>query len=147
MDRRKFIQHSCICGLSGIATAMVLPGCAPVKYSAGTIRGSDLLVPLEDFIDSSGKEVQYRKYLIAGNEILKFPVCVYRFSESDYQALWLECTHQGNEVQVFGERLECPAHGSKFDTRGQVQEGPADRPLRTFPVKIDGRYLKISLKK
>jgi Rieske Fe-S protein len=102
---------------------------------------------VEDFIDRTEKDNQYRKYVIATNDILKYPICVYRFGESDYQALWTECTHQGNELQVFGEKLECPAHGSEFDTRGQVVEGPASRPLRSFPLKIDGDYLKISLKR
>jgi|APHig6443717497_1056834.scaffolds.fasta_scaffold19887_2 Rieske Fe-S protein len=147
MNRRKFMHHSCICGLVGIAGGEFLSGCITAKYSAGTIRGSDLLIPIKDFSERYGEEVQYRKYVIATNDILKFPICVYRFSDSDYQALWTECTHQGNELQVFGEKLECPAHGSEFNTRGQVQEGPADRPLRSFPVKIEGEYLKISLRR
>jgi len=147
MDRRKFLHHSCICGLAGISASELLQGCAAVKYSAGTIKGSDLLIPLEDFVDRTAKVVQYRKYVIAGNDMLKFPICVYRFNENDFHALWTKCTHQGNELQVFGEKLECPAHGSEFDTRGLVQEGPADKPLRSFPVRIDGEYLKISLEK
>jgi len=147
MDRRKFIQHSCICGLTGICAVEMLSGCTAVKYSSGTIRGSDLFVPIEAFIDKNGDSIQYRKYLITGNEILKFPICVFRFSDSDYQALWTECTHQGSELQVFGEKLVCPAHGSEFDARGHVSEGPADKNLRSSSVKIDGDYLKISLKK
>jgi Rieske Fe-S protein len=147
MDRRKFIQHSCICGLTGFSATELLSGCAAVKYTSGTIRGSDLLIPIEDFIDKNGDNVQYRKYIITSNEILKFPICVFRFSNTDYSALWTECTHQGNELQVFGEKLVCPAHGSEFDSRGQVREGPADKSLRIFPLKIEGDYLKISLKK
>jgi Rieske Fe-S protein len=147
MDRRKFLHHSCICSLAGLASAKLLQGCASLKYSAGTIRGSDLIIPLDDFVDRTGKDIQFRKFILAGNDLLKFHICVYRFSDSDFQALWTECTHQGNELQVFGEKLECPAHGSEFDTRGNVQEGPANRSLRSFPVRIDGDYLKISLKK
>jgi Rieske Fe-S protein len=124
-----------------------LGGCAAVKYSAGTIKNSDLLVPLEDFTEPLQAGVQYRKFVIASNDQLKFPLCIFRFSNTDYQALWLQCTHQGNELQVFGDKLQCPAHGSVFDARGNVTNGPADKPLRSFPVRIDGEYLKISLKK
>ena len=147
MNRRKFLHRSCICGMAGLGAGVLLEGCAPVKYSAGTIRGSDLYIPLEDFVDRTGKDSRYRKYVIASNELIKFPICVFRFSESDFQALWTACTHQGNELQIFGEKLVCPAHGSEFDQRGQVEEGPADKPLRSFPVRVDEGYLKISLKK
>ena len=147
MNRRKFVQHSCVCGVTGYVAGQLLTACVPSRYSAGTIRGSDMYIPVDDFIYRTGEETRYRKYVMAGNSILKFPVCVFRFSESDYQALWTECTHQGNEVQVFGETLECPAHGSVFDARGQVRQGPAARPLRSFPVIIEGDYLKISLRK
>jgi nitrite reductase/ring-hydroxylating ferredoxin subunit len=77
---------------------------------------------------------------------LKFPVCVYRFSETSYTALYMRCPHQGAELQVFGDRLQCPAHGSEFDDKGVVKTGPADTNLRTFPVSINKDQLLISLK-
>jgi Rieske Fe-S protein len=58
----------------------------------------------------------------------------------------MRCTHQGTELQVFGDRLQCPAHGSEFTNTGMVQNGPADDPLRTFPVRIEANTLKIDLK-
>jgi Rieske Fe-S protein len=58
----------------------------------------------------------------------------------------MRCTHQGTELQVFGDKLQCPAHGSEFNNSGAVQNGPADIKLRTFPVTLDNHQLKISLK-
>jgi Rieske Fe-S protein len=58
----------------------------------------------------------------------------------------MRCTHQGAELQVFGDKLQCPAHGSEFSSKGAVQNGPADNTLRTFPVTIEKNQLKISLK-
>jgi len=58
----------------------------------------------------------------------------------------MRCPHQGEELQVFGDRLECPAHGSEFNNKGIVQNGPADSNLRTFPVTIINNQLNISLK-
>jgi Rieske Fe-S protein len=57
----------------------------------------------------------------------------------------MQCTHQGAELQAFGDKLQCPAHGSEFSNRGQVESGPATAPLRTFPVSADNNELKISL--
>jgi len=88
----------------------------------------------------------FRKYVVVQHEKLKYPVCVYRFSETAYTALLMRCTHQGAELQVFGARLQCPAHGSEFNNKGVVQTGPADTNLRTFPVTLFNNQLLISLK-
>ena len=88
----------------------------------------------------------FKKYVIVQNDILQYPVCIYRFSVNDYAALWMRCTHQGTELQAFGDTLQCPAHGSEFTNKGFVQNGPADKKLRTFPVIIENNQLKISLK-
>jgi Rieske Fe-S protein len=56
------------------------------------------------------------------------------------------CTHQGAELQVFGDKLQCPAHGSEFSNRGVLENGPANRDLRKFPIVIENNTLKISLK-
>ena len=58
----------------------------------------------------------------------------------------MQCTHQGAELQVFGDKLQCPAHGSEFTNKGIVQSGPAETKLRSFPVIIEANQLKISLK-
>jgi Rieske Fe-S protein len=47
---------------------------------------------------------------------------------------------------VFGDRLQCPAHGSEFSNKGIVGNGPADTNLRTLPVTIQNDNIYISLK-
>ena len=130
----------------GGALAVLLQGCSTSKTLTGTINDSDLVVSLADFETKAGNETHYKKYIIVNNDKLKFPICVYRFDAQTYSALWLRCTHQGAELQVFGDKLQCPAHGSEFNSKGGVQNGPADMKLRTFPVKIENNQLKISLK-
>lgn len=44
-------------------------------------------------------------------------------------ALSLVCTHLGCTINVAADGLSCPCHGSRFDRRGRVLQGPADRPL------------------
>ena len=128
------------------AFGMLLQSCGVSKSLTGAINESDLIVSLSDFETKAGGEIHYKKYVIVNNEKLQYPICVYRFNETNYSALWLKCTHQGAELQVFGDKLQCPAHGSEFTNKGNVAGGPADLNLRTFPVTVEKNQLKISLK-
>lgn len=145
MNRKDFLKQcglGCL-GVAGMATA--LTGCS-TKLFAGKIEGDELIVPLKDFETHAGKETHYKKYIVVYNEQLQHPICVYRFSGADYSALWMQCTHQGAELQVFGDKLQCPAHGSEFSSTGEVQNGPADKKLRSFPITMATDHIRISLK-
>lgn len=146
MDRKDFFKNCGFACLGATVLAALLQGCSGVKILSANIVGPDLVVPVSDFDDSKGNQNDFRKYIILQNDQLQYPLCVYRFSENEYSALWMRCTHQGTELQVFGDKLQCPAHGSEFSNRGQVQNGPADQSLRTFPVTKENNQLKISLK-
>lgn len=147
MDRKNFIKTCGFACVGGSAMATLLQSCGVSKTLSGTIKDSDLLVSLSDFETKAGNETHYKKYIVVNNDLLKFPICLYRFDAQNYSALWLRCAHQGAELQVFGDKLQCPAHGSEFDNKGTVTNGPADKNLLSFPVTIDGNNLKISLKK
>lgn len=146
MNRKDFLKTCGFACLGGSAMVTLIQGCTITKTISGNIKNGDLMVAISDFESVSDDKITFKKYVIINNDVLKFPICVYRIEENKYNALWLECTHQGNEVQVFGDKLQCPAHGSEFSNSGLVTNGPADRNLRTFPVTIEGNYLKISLK-
>jgi Rieske Fe-S protein len=143
MERKEFIKTCGFACLGGLLLSSVFEGCASGKVITGTIENSDLVVPEVSFIQTNSS---FKKYVVVQHDSLKYPVCVYRFSATEYTALLMRCTHQGAELQVFGDRLECPAHGSQFDDKGQVKNGPADTNLRTFPVTIQNNQIHISLK-
>jgi len=107
---------------------------------------SVFVVPLSEFLFLKKYQVQFINYIVFQNDRLQYPVCVYRMSNTDYSALWMRCTHQGTELQAFGDKLHCPAHGSEFNKKGGVENGPAANALRTFPVVVADGQLKISLK-
>lgn len=132
--------------IGGGAMVALLQSCGISKTLTGTINDSDLLVALSDFETKAGNEIHYKKYVIVNNDTLKFPICVYRQDAQNYTALWMQCTHQGAELQVFGDKLQCPAHGSEFNSKGAVTNSPASQSLRSFPVTILNNQLKISLK-
>ena len=146
MDRKQFLKTCGFGCLGGITVVSLLQSCSSSQVLSKEINGSDILLPINDFkINKKGK-TDYKKYVIIQNEKLKFPICVYRFDENTYSALLMECSHQGAELQVFGDKLQCAAHGSEFSNKGTVESGPADRNLRNFPITIDKNILKISLK-
>lgn len=135
---------SCNACLAATALGSVLSSCGTTRYTSGKINNDGILVDVEDF---KGKNNTWRSYIVVRNEELKFPICVYRFTENDYSALWMQCAHQGAEVQVAGSYLQCPAHGSEYDNRGRVTNGPATNDLRTFPVTVNNNQLFIDLRK
>lgn len=146
MDRRAFIRTCGYACIGGLGLAVTLQSCTGTKMIAGTLSGSALVVDRSAFELEKNGEKTYRKYIVVHNDQLQAPICVYRFGENDYTALYMQCTHQGAELQVFGDKLQCPAHGSEFSNRGIVENGPATAPLRTFPVLTDdATTLKISL--
>jgi len=57
------------------------------------------------------------------------------------------CTHRGcslGEGELDGTTVTCPCHGSKFDvTTGAVLHGPAQQPVRSRSVQVDGEDLLI----
>jgi nitrite reductase/ring-hydroxylating ferredoxin subunit len=143
MKREEFLKTCGFACLGGALLSVLLEGCAGSgKTVAGAIEETDLVIPVADFQNKGS----FRKYVVVQHEKLKYPVCVYRFSETEYAALLMRCPHQGAELQVFGSRLQCPAHGSEFDEKGVVKNGPADSNLRTFPVTEQNHQLYISLK-
>lgn len=146
MERKDFIKTCGLACLGGIGISTLLESCSTLQIFTGEIAGDNLVVPVKDFAIGPVHKKQFKKYIILNNDLLKFPICVYRFNETTYSALWMQCTHQGAELQVFGDKLQCPAHGSEFNNKGVMQNGPADTNLRTFPITIEQGQIKISLK-
>jgi Rieske Fe-S protein len=147
MKRRSFIATGCSVCFGAVALTALLPACSVTRYVPGKLNKDGLLIETDDFKIKQNGKTSYRSYIVVRNEELKFPICIYRFSEEDYSALWMECAHQGAEVQVAGTHLQCPAHGSEYDNRGQVTNGPAETGLRTFPVSVSNNQLFIDLRK
>ncbi len=147
MKRREFISGSCSLCLSAVVLSTLLPGCQSTLYIPGKLNKDGMIVETDDFKLKENGKISYRSYLVIRNDELNFPICIYRFSENDYSALWMQCAHQGAEVQVAGTHLQCPAHGSEYDSRGRVTNGPAETGLRTFPVTVANNQLFIDMRK
>lgn len=145
MDRKDFLKTCSYTCLGSLALGSMLSGCFTVHAIPAQIQGVNLVVPLLHFEQHSRKGITYISYVVVSNEQLKYPICVFRQSDCLYTALLMQCTHQGTELQAFGDRLQCPAHGSEFNREGKVMQGPADTALRQFPVTLENQNLLINL--
>ena len=66
--------------------------------------------------------------------------------DDDLQAVGLTCTHLGCTVNRSIGGFVCPCHGSRFDSAGKVQKGPAARSLARYPVQITSdRHMIVDL--
>lgn len=147
MNRRNFIVHSCTACLSIAVLPALMTSCTSTRYITGNIERDGLKVNKSEFKITGKGSKAYLSFIIIRNDAFKYPICVYRFNEQDYTALWMRCTHQGTELQASGDFLQCPAHGSEFNNKGQVTNGPADNNLRTFPVIVSNNELFIDMRK
>jgi Rieske Fe-S protein len=147
MTRKDFIANACTACLSATAVTALLSSCTSTRYISGNMGKDGLTVSKEEFMIKQKGSTAYRSFIIIRNDALQYPICVYRFSDEEYSALWMRCTHQGSELQASGDMLQCPAHGSEFNNKGQVKNGPADIGLRTFPVTATNNELFIDLRK
>lgn len=147
MTRKDFLVNACAACLSATAISTLLPACSSTRYTTGNLGKDGLTISKDEFIIQQKGSKAYRSFVVVRNDALQYPICVYRFSDQEYSAVWMKCTHQGAELQASGDVLQCPAHGSEFNNKGQVTSGPADTHLRTFPLTVTNTDLFIDLRK
>lgn len=145
MERRDFIKQCGVMGLSCIGISASLDSCTGGHHVTGVINNNTISVSRSEFIHTKGERAGLRKYIIVRAENVNYPIVVYRFSETDFKALLLRCTHQSYELNVSGDLISCSAHGSEFTNKGDVVQGPAEQALQSFPIKMDEKNIYIQL--
>jgi 3-phenylpropionate/trans-cinnamate dioxygenase ferredoxin subunit len=73
-------------------------------------------------------------------------LCLARGEDGAYYAIDDTCSHEEyslSEGEVWGEEIECPAHGSRFHlATGAVSGFPATHPVQAYRVEVrDGDVL------
>lgn len=146
MERREFLKACGLGCLSGLAAISLLEGCASTNYVAKhTLQNNMFQVSKSEFQTTGKNGMMFRKYLLIRPQQLQFPICIFRFSEQEYSALLMECTHRSCELHNQGDYLLCPCHGSEFSNKGVVQNPPAEQNLKTYSVTHDENFLYIQL--
>lgn len=130
LDRRRFLGV-CACAFAGTA---LLGGCASLAVRRILPVDGRLVLPL----------LQYPELTETGGSLAlapdghDAPVLVFVVGEQLFAALSPICTHLGCTVEIQGDRLVCPCHGSTYDREGRVLRGPAERALRRYPTRLTG---------
>lgn len=141
--RREFILTACkACALLGTAGLMsvALEGCKSLKVvKAASNEQNELLVPLFEFFDATQVLVRSRK--------TDFDILVIKKGEASFTALLMKCTHESQPLTASGSSIYCASHGSKFDLDGKVVLSPATRNLQSYPTRVVGENVIVSLAK
>lgn len=131
-SRRAVLGGGCVAG-----TAALLSACGgggesePVVQDDGAVR-----VPQSD--TPVGSSTYYPG---AGARVI-----VAQPTEGQWFAYDATCTHEGCMTSASDDdgNLVCPCHGSAFDpTSGAPVAGPAEEPLASLTVEVDGEDLLI----
>lgn len=136
MNRREFVTQTCMACLGGGLLSTVLSSCSSTHYVAGSLDSKGIYVLKTEFIEIKKDQAVTRQFIVVHHEKLDFPIYLYRLNDTTYSALLMKCTHQGSELQAAGDHLYCSSHGSEFDKKGNVSQGPAEKNLRSFPVSV-----------
>jgi cytochrome b6-f complex iron-sulfur subunit len=89
---------------------------------------------------NAGKVDDFLRGSVTHNQSGRFYLV--RMEDGGFLAIWQKCTHLGCSVPYVEaeNQFHCPCHGSLYSQLGEVQGGPAPRPLDLFPVTIkDGQ--------
>ena len=140
------MANTCGACLATTGLTSLLSSCSSTRFVSGAIGKDGITISSDEFKTTKKGKMAYRSFVVIRNEALQYPICLYRFSDAEYSALWMRCTHQGTELQASGDYLQCPAHGSEFNNKGKITSGPADTDLRNFPVTIINNELFIDLR-
>ena len=99
----------------------------------------------EDFVKvAETKDIQASQMMVV--EVNGEKVCLSNV-KGKYYAIGNVCTHMGGplaEGKLEENIVECPWHGSRFDTRnGEVVIPPAMRPEPTYEVRVENNGILI----
>jgi len=126
LNRRDFFNEiaGCALAIAGIGAAVVT-----VEYSSPNV----LFEPPTTFRAGSSDDYPVDSVTYIQDQ----QVYIVR-TEKGLWAMSAVCTHLGCITQWKPEsnQIACPCHGSKFRRDGNVQAGPAPRPLPHFSVRL-----------
>ena len=137
MARREFVATCSACA------ALLLTGCASLVTHPVPLSGGRARVSLAAFPELARPGGTIR-ILPDG---MTDPIYVLARDNGEFGALSPICTHRGCTVDVSGDRLVCPCHGSTYDRDGRVLRGPAQRALTRYAVTRSGDDLVIEVQR
>jgi cytochrome b6-f complex iron-sulfur subunit len=83
----------------------------------------------------------------AGGFVRSNGVIIARTQQGEFLAVSQACTHEGTLVNFVSSNSTflCPNHGSVFSREGEVQNGPATKPLTRYRTNYDASTGDVSI--
>jgi Rieske Fe-S protein len=138
LDRRDFLTSATLASVAAILAACSGSGLTGTDITPGP---SSITVKLSDF-----PSLGVVGGIAAVGTVNVSPVAIVRTAQSSYVALSRICTHQTCVIDLVSNGFSCPCHGSRFNSQGNVTQGPATRPLTRLSAVLsaDGTSLTVS---
>jgi Rieske Fe-S protein len=87
----------------------------------------------------TGKVIAKTADVPVGSGVIVNEVVVTQPTAGVFKGFSSTCTHKGCTVDKIADgTIDCPCHGSKFNLDGTVAKGPADKPLPTENISVQG---------
>ena len=142
VDRREFVIKSARWLAGGTVLSFVLGGCGDGDTNPAasdepiTINLADAAYAALDRVGGSAKVPR------RGGK----PIVLVRRDGDTFVAFSSRCTHTGCEVDLPDDNgiVECPCHGSRFDSDGRRLSGPARADLPAVEIDIAGQVLTLT---
>ena len=132
---------------TAILAALGLPTVAYLLVPSRLDRKDDFVEAgdLKQLVPETPLEVAFRRNRVDGWRVVseKNTAWVVKLSDNNVVAYAPQCTHLGCAYHWDQRKTQflCPCHNSVFSIDGKVQDGPAQRPLDRYEVKIEGTKL------
>jgi Rieske Fe-S protein len=153
VTRREFIATTaavgaCMCGLNGCFIFPNVGDTPQINPPVYEIAASDENL---DIIIDTGKVPEL---LNEGSSVkiidsrIKESIIVANAGENDFIALSIACTHNGFEVEYKHDKkiFKCISlNRAEFSCEGHVIDGPTDRNLNAYPVRLQNDKLIVSM--
>jgi cytochrome b6-f complex iron-sulfur subunit len=137
MDRKEFLKTSGILSVSGLAVLVAfIESCKKTETSAPQAPTVNFTLDLSSSSNSALNNV--------GGYVYNSGVIIACIAANSYVALSQACTHQGCTVTYSSNSFNCPCHGGRYDTNGNVTAGPPPSPLKKYTVTKNGNVLTVA---
>mgnify|MGYP001218837511 CR=1 FL=1 len=147
-ERREFLQRAGSLAVMGMFGISFFTSCADDDPNPGNVITSP---GNTEGIDINGNTITINTDIITtlnnvGGWMLIVPAQTLVVNDGQVRALTSVCTHsQCDRSWNFGSNVfTCTCHGSRFNTTGQVLQGPANQPLTQFGVQVSGNSIIIT---
>jgi Rieske Fe-S protein len=138
--RREFLKDTCNACLGASVLGAVfapLASCSSLPVFKTDLTRAKVDVPLTSFAESN--------LVVVRDMQVPYDVLLVKKSETEYNAIYMKCSHRENPVSATKTGLYCSEHGSTFDLDGNVTKEPAPGPLKRFKTEVHDNLVTIEI--